>query len=186
MALDLAKMDKRWGFSIIVMKWKVFLEGCLFLTINCVITPPRLNGLWIKQQSFRQCVEQSKWNYLLEKEEEGGNKDDDDTDNNDEDDNEDTDDDDLINDASSTPTSNKKHKYNTIMPGGKNYMSKSNMAKSYPHLLQAFGAGEEGSDPTNPSVQKSMRSLLSESNNLLSTAYQLDVTGLSNKRISYV
>ena len=128
-----------------VMKWKVFLEGYLFSTINCdcngtfeidrkkldidafiqgdssnkrkdiafirigvlhaksprkiemqkdsdglmIVTPPRLNGLRIKQQSFRQCVEQSKWNYLLEKEEEGG-KDDDDADNNDEDDNEDT------------------------------------------------------------------------------------------------
>ena len=58
-----------------------------------IITPPRLNGLQIRQQSFRQCVEQSKWNYLLEKEEESG-KDDDDADNNDEDDNEDTDDDD--------------------------------------------------------------------------------------------
>jgi len=54
-----------------------------------IVTSPGLNGLWIKQQSFRQCVEQSKWNYLLEKEEEGG-KDDDDTDNNNEDNNEDT------------------------------------------------------------------------------------------------
>ena len=54
-----------------------------------IVTPPRLNGLRIKQQSFRQCVEQSNWNYLLEKEEEGG-KDDDDADNNDEDNNEDT------------------------------------------------------------------------------------------------
>ena len=119
MALDLARMDKRWGFSIMVMKWKVFLEGYLFSTINCdcngtfevdrkkmdidafiqgessnkrkdiafiriavlhaksprkiemqkdsdgrmIVTPPRLNGLRIKQQSFRQCVEQSKWNY---------------------------------------------------------------------------------------------------------------------------
>jgi hypothetical protein len=35
MALDLARMDKRWGFSIIVMKWTVFLEGYLFSTINC-------------------------------------------------------------------------------------------------------------------------------------------------------
>jgi hypothetical protein len=35
MALDLARMDKRWGFSIMVMKWKVFLEGYLFSTINC-------------------------------------------------------------------------------------------------------------------------------------------------------
>ena len=65
-------------------------------------------------------------------------------------------------------------------------MSKSNMAKSYPHLSRALGAGEEGFDPTNSFVQKSMCSLLSELNNLLSTAYQLDVTGLSNKRLSYV
>jgi len=35
MALDLARMDKRWGFSIMVMKWKVFLERYLFSTINC-------------------------------------------------------------------------------------------------------------------------------------------------------
>jgi hypothetical protein len=35
MALDLARMDKRWGFSIMVMKRKVFLEGYLFSTINC-------------------------------------------------------------------------------------------------------------------------------------------------------
>ena len=45
---------------------------------------------------------------------------------------------------------------------------------------------QDGFDPTNPSVQKSMRSLLSELNDLLSTTYQLDVNGLSNKRISYV
>ena len=32
-----------------------------------IVTPPRLNGLRIKQHSFRQCVEQSKWNYLLER-----------------------------------------------------------------------------------------------------------------------
>ncbi len=25
MALDLARMDKRWGFSIMVMKWNYFL-----------------------------------------------------------------------------------------------------------------------------------------------------------------
>jgi len=51
-----------------------------------------LNGIRIKQQSFRKCVEQSKWNYLLEKKEEGG-KDDDDKDNNDEDDDKGDDDD---------------------------------------------------------------------------------------------
>jgi len=62
----------------------------------------------------------------------------------------------------------------------------SDMANSYPHLVPALGVGEDGFDPTNPSVQKSMRSLLSELNDLLSTTYQLDVSGLSNKRISHV
>jgi len=141
-AANLAQFHPKWGFSIKILKWKLFLEGHRFLTVNCmgtmevsskkldlnayvnrteptknreqchfiwigilhhnsieimqkdsdglmILTPPRLNGLRIKQQPFRQCVEQSNWNYLLEKEEEGG-KDDDDADNNDEDDNEDT------------------------------------------------------------------------------------------------
>jgi hypothetical protein len=70
-----------------------------------IITPPQLNWLRIKQQSFRQCVEQLKWNYLLGKEDEGG-KDDNDKDDCDDDDKE-NDDDGKIN-ASSTPTSNKK------------------------------------------------------------------------------
>ena len=166
MALDLASIHKRWGFSIKVMKWKVFLEGYLFSTINCdcdgtfevdrkkmdidafiqgesankrkdiafirigilhansprkvemqkdsdglmIVTPPRLNGLRIKQQSFRQCVEQSKWNYLLEKEEED-HKDEDDG----EDDEDDSDVDNKVNTTSSPTTSNKKRKYNAVM-----------------------------------------------------------------------
>jgi hypothetical protein len=83
-------------------------------------------------------------------------------------------------------TSNKKRKYNTITPGDDEDMAKSKMAKLYPHLLWALGVGEDGFNPTNPSVQKSMHSLLSELNDLLSTTYQLDVSGLSNKRILYV
>jgi len=31
-----------------------------------IAIPPRLNGLRIKQQSFRQFTEQYKWNYILE------------------------------------------------------------------------------------------------------------------------
>ena len=155
-ALDLANIHKRWSFFIKIMKWKVFLEGYLFTTINCdgtfevdtkkmdidafiqgespnkrkdiifigigvlhanshrkiemqkdsdgqmIITPPPwLNGLWIKQQSFRQRLEQSKWNYLLKKEEEGGKDDDDDNIDN-EDNDDDTDDDDEINASSTT------------------------------------------------------------------------------------
>ncbi len=133
-------------------------------------------------------MEQSKWNYLLEKKEEDG-KDDNDKDNNDEDndkgDDDDSDDNDEVNARSLSPF-NKKCKYNTITPGDDDNIAKSDMAKSYPHLLRALGVGEDGFDPTNPSVQKSMHSLLSELNDLLSTKYQLDVNGLSNKRISYV
>jgi len=197
-AADLALFHKRFGFSIKPMKWKVFLEGHRFTTINCdrtfevddkkvdlnalmkgkppkhrmkvnfirigvlydnsprkiemqkdsdglmIVTPPRLNGLRLKQQSFRQCVEQSKWNYLLEKEDEDG-VDDDDEDNCDDDD-EENDDDGEINAASSTPTSNKKRKYNTITPGVDDDMAKSDMAKAksemakpYPHLVRALG-----------------------------------------------
>jgi hypothetical protein len=59
-------------------------------------------------------------------------------------------------------------------------------AKTYPHLLQALG-GEDGCfDPTNPAVLRSMRSLLSELNDLLSSMYQLDVSGLSHNKLSYV
>ncbi len=46
-----------------------------------------------------------------------------------------------------------------VMPGDDDMMAKLDMAKSYPHLLQALG-GEDGFDPTNPSVQKSIHSLL--------------------------
>ena len=34
-AADLAHFHKRWGFSIKIMKWKLFLEGHRFTTINC-------------------------------------------------------------------------------------------------------------------------------------------------------
>jgi len=35
-AANLAHVDKRWGFSIKMMKWRLFLEGHRFTTINCV------------------------------------------------------------------------------------------------------------------------------------------------------
>jgi hypothetical protein len=34
-AADLAHIDKIWGFSIKIMKWRLFLEGHRFTTINC-------------------------------------------------------------------------------------------------------------------------------------------------------
>ena len=59
-----------------------------------------------------------------------------------------------------------------VMPGGDNMMAKLDLAKSYPYLSRALG-GEDGFDPTNPSVQTSIHSLLRELNGLLSTAYEL-------------
>ena len=37
-AADLAHVDKKWGFSIKLMKWRLFLEGHWFTTINCDCT----------------------------------------------------------------------------------------------------------------------------------------------------
>jgi len=112
-----------------------------------------LNGLRIKQQSFRQCVEQSKWNYLLEKEEED-HKDEDDGENDEDDSDVDSED----NATCSPTTSNKKCKYNAVMgiitPGDDNMKANLNMVKSYPYLSRALG-GEDGFDPTtNPDVER--------------------------------
>ena len=45
-------------------------------------------------------------------------------------------------------------------------MANLNMAKSYPYVSRALG-GEDGFDPTNPSVKRSMHGLLRELNELL-------------------
>jgi hypothetical protein len=43
-----------------------------------IAIPPRLNGLRIKQQSFRQFTEQYKWNYILDNNTDEDHKDEDD------------------------------------------------------------------------------------------------------------
>jgi hypothetical protein len=65
--------------------------------------------------------------------------------------------------------------------------AKTDMASSYPFLTKAL-RGEDGGgfDPTDPSVQKSMRSLLRELNALLSTRYELKTMDVSNNEICYV
>ena len=61
------------------------------------------------------------------------------------------------------------------------------MASSYPFLSKALGVEDGGCfNPTDPSVQKSMRSLLRELNALLSTTYELNTTDMSNNKICYV
>ena len=149
-----------------------------------IVDPPQLNGLRIKQQSFKQFTEQYKWNYILDKNADEDHKDEDDG----EDDEDDSDVDSEDNTTSSPTTSNKKRKYNAVQgiitPCVYDMKANSNMAKSYPYLSRALG-GEDGFDPTNPSVKRSMCGLLGELNELLSTEYQLDVNGISNNKISY-
>jgi hypothetical protein len=87
-AANLAHYHPKWGFTILVDRWKMFLDGHHFCSSNGIgsfeVDTKRLDfdafilGR-IKQQSFRQCVEQSKWNYLLEKEDEDGKDDEDDS-----------------------------------------------------------------------------------------------------------
>jgi len=97
-------------------------------------------------------LEQFKWNYILEDDADEDLKDED----NGEDDEDDSDVDNGDNATSPPATSNKKRKYNAVMgmitPGDDDLMANSNMAKSYPYLLE----------------------------------YQLDINGISNKKISYV
>jgi hypothetical protein len=68
-----------------------------------IVTPPRLNGLRIKQQSFRQFTEQYKWNYILDNNADEDHKDEDDG----EDDEDGSDVDSEDNTTSSPTTSNK-------------------------------------------------------------------------------
>ena len=142
-----------------------------------MVIPPRLNGLWLKQQTFRESMEDFKWNHLFELE--NNSKDNNDKDHDDGTDYEACDDESDVDKCSNatrspTTTSNKKRKHNVIdvsvmvTPGDDN-MVKPDIAKSYPYLSKALG-GEEGFDPLDPSVQKSMRGLLREFNGLLSTA----------------
>ena len=87
-AANLAHYHPKWGFTILVDRWKMFLDGHHFCSSNGIgsfeVDTKRLDfdafilGR-IKQQSFRQCVEQSKWNYLLEKEDKDGEDDEDDS-----------------------------------------------------------------------------------------------------------
>jgi hypothetical protein len=60
------------------------------------------------------------------------------------------------------------------------------MSKQYTNLSHALGDDDGFFDPNDPSVDKSMQGLLKELNHLLSTEYELNLKGISNKHISYV
>ncbi len=136
------------------------------------------------------------WTYVIEKhmDVKEGDSDDDSSNDKDESIEEDKDNDNENTTSSPTKSKNKKPKYNALGEDNDNMyalgddndnMDKLDMAKLYPHLARALG-GEDGFDPTNPSVQKSMHCLLTELNHLLSTTYELNVSDTSNNKISYV
>ena len=243
-AANLAHFHQRWGFSIKISKWKLFLEGHRFATTNCmgmgtveidakkldinacinglppkhrelvyfirigvntdlspkkieeqmgqdgrlITTPPRLNGIGIKTQSFRRIADPFIWNFILEKS---------------------MDEEDkappslstslslvfstspssstatttITSSSSSSPPApaNKKRKLNA---GASNVDVSSN--DDYPHLLRALGKEEDGFNPADPTIQKIMRGLLAELIDLLSKDYELNIIDSANNSVSYI
>ncbi len=83
-----------------------------------------------------------------------------------------------------TPPANKKHKLNeddiVDVPDDDDVSR-----LVYPHLCRALCL-DDGFDPTDTSVRKSMVALLFELNHIFSTEYELIVRGYGNKPINYV
>ncbi len=79
-----------------------------------------------------------------------------------------------------------KHKLNNDVLLTEVPDDKDEVGQLYPHLCQALGLEDNGFDPTNPSIQKSMVALLTEINCLFSTEYELVIQGYGNKNVHYV
>jgi hypothetical protein len=125
-------------------------------------TPPGLNGIRIKQQSFRQLMEPFVWNYILEKDlEEDSSIDEDDSVKS------------LECKSPSSPPPLTAVSVTAITPVRASSLKDNDMSKQYPNLSHALGDDDGFFDPTDPSVDKSMRGLLKELNHLLSTKYDL-------------
>jgi hypothetical protein len=153
-----------------------------------ITTPPRLNGIGIKTQSFRRIADPFILNFILENS---------------------MDEEDkappslstslssvsstslssstatttITSPSSSSPPApaNKKRKLNE---GASNVDVSSN--DDYPHLLRALGKEEDGFNPANPTIQKIMRGLLAELIDLLSKDYELNIIDSANNSVSYV
>ncbi len=158
-----------------------------------ITTPPRLNGLRIKQQSILRIVEPFIWIFIV--------KNDDEDDKDDDKDEEDLDQKSTsalshslgsppaagttaISPATSSMSSNKKRKLNVGMSNNDD----NNVQTLYPHLSRALGGENDGFDMTNPSVLKSRQVLLTELTHIFSTEYKLKVKDKAkvSHEISYV
>ena len=150
-------------------------------------TPPRLIGLRLQQQSFRKVIDPFSWKYFIDNrlDTEEGDSDDDSSSIEKDEMSIEADDDNDENGTSSPNKSKSKKPNNNVLGDNDDSLDNLDMAKSYPHLARALG-GEDGFDPTNPSVLKSMRCLLTELNDLLSTTYELNIRDMTYKKISYV
>ena len=140
-----------------------------------ITTPPRLNGLRLRQHSFWSLMDPFVWNYVLDngldevKEVEDLSSDD----------NESvvSSPEILVNSEVSAPSS----VAGSIITPVKSVTPVDNHTSTmYPHLSQALGDENGYFYPADPAVKKSIRGLLNELNNLLSTKYKLNVQGISN------
>jgi hypothetical protein len=137
--------------------------------------PPRINGLYPRQRSFNTLI----WKYYVDNGLEGEGV---------EEMNDDSSDDDDESTVSSSPPAVSQPPQPLVTPVKTcttpvHY----DTASRYPHLSQALGDEDGHFDPADPSVKASLRGLLQEINELLSTKYELNVSAIaSNKPISYV
>ena len=111
-----------------------------------IVDPPRLNGLRIKQQSFRKLMEPFVWNYILEKDL-------------DEEDDSSIGEDDSVQSLRKSPTSPPPLtavSAAAITPVRASSLNDNDMSKLYPNLSHALGDDDGFFDPTDPLVDKSM------------------------------
>ena len=139
-----------------------------------IVDPPRLNGLRIKQQSFRKLMEPFVWNYILEKDL-------------DEEDDSSINKDDSVQSLHKSPTSPPPLtavSAAAITPVRASSLNDNDMSKLYPNLSHALGDDDGFFDPTDPLVDKSMQGLLKELNHLLllSTKYELNLRDIQLTR----
>lgn len=155
-----------------------------------VTTPPRLNLMRIKTQSFKEIAAQYLWQYAIDNEEEEVDKDE----GSEEDEESSSEEEQQQADAAKTTTTmvspeqapaTKKRKLNDDVPLTVPDF-KDEVGPLYPRLCRALGLDNDEFDPTDPSIQKSMVALLSELNRIFSTEYELVVRGYGNKKIHYV
>jgi hypothetical protein len=111
-----------------------------------IVTPPRLNGLRIKQQSFRKLMKPFVWNYILEKDL-------------DEEDNSSIGKDDSVQSLRKSPTSPPPLtavSAAAISPVRASSLNDNGMSKLYPNISHTLGDDDGFFDPTSTLLDKSM------------------------------